>query len=258
MSMLKGSQNMLKLLVMLLLLTVVCMIIAACSSGDNDNNNDPTDPAPTATPLPAGTLISESLKDGQTSGVVTDGDFPAEFTAEGIQFNGGWWSLRYSIPRTPRGYLEFNARRFVHNELHGGSEFKSLLVSMWDAGGGYDYDFSTYIYEFRKFGAIIGHPAANAVDLRFKVDPNDWEDAGHRPVLSWDSHTTYRFRVEWGSGRTAVYRDGEEVLSATFHGEFAPNTHMIQIGSNVENPFRHRWKEAPHDLLISDVMIGTF
>lgn len=255
MIMLRNSKSISKLFIVLLLLAVAFITLIGC--GDDDKGNS-TEPSPDATPtLPPGVMVSESLKDGQTSGVVTDGDCPAEFTAEGIEFCDGWWSLRYSIPRTPRGYLEFNARGFVHNELHGGSEFKSLLVSMWDAHGGFDYDFSRYIYEFRKFGAIIGHPAANAVDLRFKVDPNDWDHAENRPVLSWDRNRTYRFRVEWDTNRMAIYRDGEEVLSAGFRGEFAPDNHMIQIGSNTENPFRHRWKEAPHDLLISDVVIGT-
>ena len=211
MAMFKDSQSIPKLLVVLLLAMLASMFMIGC--GDGDDNNNPTDAAATPTPLPPGVMISESLKDGQTSGVVTDGDCPAEFRAEGIQFCGGWWSLRYSIPRTPRGYLEFNARGFVHNELHGGSEFKSMLVSMWDGNGGYDYDFSRYIYEFRKFGAIIGHPAANAIDLRFKVDPNDWDHGSHRPVLSWDRNTTYRFRVEWDTGRTTIYRDGRGIVS---------------------------------------------
>lgn len=252
MSIFKDSQNIAKLSIILLVVLLASLVIIGCRGGD-DKDNDLTDPAATPTPLPPGTLIFETFDDGQTSGVITDGTF----TSEGIQFHGGWWSLRYTIPRTPRGYVEFDASNLVQDELHGGSEFKSLLLSMWDAEDGYDYDMSRYIYELRKFGAIIGHPASNAIDLRFKVDRNRWEHGEHRPVLSWDRDRTYRFRVEWDIDRTAVYRDGEVVLSVGFRGQFAPGTHIIQLGANVDNPFRHRWKEAPHDTLISYVRIGT-
>jgi hypothetical protein len=254
--MFKDSQNISKLLIVLVLMMLTSLFMIGCPFGgdDDDDNGSLTDPSETTpTPLPAGTMILETFSDGQTSGEVIDGTF----TSEGIQFHGGWWSLRYVIPRTPRGYIEFDASNLIQDELHGGSEFKSLLLSMWDAEGGYDYDFSRYIYELRKFGAIIGHPSANAIDLRFKVDPNDWNHGDRRPVLSWDRDKTYRFRVEWDNDRTTVFRDGEVILSVGFRGQFAPGTHIIQLGANVDNPFRHRWKEAPHDTLISYVRIGT-
>ena len=252
MSMFKDSQSIPKLLALLLLLLLTSMFMIGCPFGGDDEKDSPTDVAPTPTPLPPGTMIFESFSDGQSSGEITDGTL----TSDGIQFHGGWWSLRYVIPRTPRGYIEFDASGFVQDESHGG-DFKGLLVSMWDAEGGYDYDFSRYIYELRKFGYLAGHPATNAMDLRFKVDRNRWEHGGNRPVLFWDRDRIYRFRVEWDIDRTTVFVDGGVILSVGFRGQFAPGTHIIQIGSNVENPFRHRWKEAPHDILISYVRIGT-
>ena len=201
-------------------------------------------------------IIRESLKDGRSEGLVRE---HKEFTAEGLQFQGGWWSLRYSIPTTPNGYAEFSAKGFVHDELHGGTEFKPMLFSMWNRDDGYDYDRSSHIYELRKFGYIQGHRDANALDLRLKVgsEEEDWNH-GKRyvPNHDWDPNKTYRFRIEWGNGQTTVYLDGKAISSATYHDEFAPSNHHIQIGANAENTFQGRWKEAPHDLLISDVVIG--
>jgi hypothetical protein len=276
--MLKSSRNLWQFKFFVILLALFSLAIISCNR-DNGRSADPTTPTaptdalsaggavvsgpvggsstpetPSTTPPPAaGTIISESLKDGLTKGSVKDGTF----TPEGIQFQGGWWSLRYSIPTTPSGYLEFNAKGFVPNESPGGGEFKAMLVTMWSGDEGYDYDRSRFIFEFRKFGLIPDATQySNCFHLRIKSN-GTWEHGHYPPALDWDPNATYRIRVEWGGGIATVFRDGLPIATCLYHGDFAPPNHIIQIGSNSENPMPFRWKETCHNLLISDVVVGT-
>lgn len=241
---------------LLIVVSVCSLAVAGCFKFDNEQDvpDSPTGveiPEPTPTPFPPGMMIAESLKNGQTGGYYEN----ASFTAEGLQFHGGEAFLRYSIPTTPGGYIEFSAKGFEHDELHGGSEFKSMLFSMWSGDHAYMYETAPYIYELRKFGAIHNHPAANAFDLRFIV-AHDWNH-GERAVLFWDPNVTYRFRIEWGHGVTSVYRDGQLAVRATYHGDFAPSNHQIQIGANLLSSMPNRRREAPHNILVSDVLVCT-
>lgn len=206
----------------------------------------------TSTPLPENVYVSESLRDGVTVGTFDD----ATLKPEGLQLHGGTGFIRYNVPTLSRGYVEFNAKGFEHNELHGGSEFKAVLLTMWGGNEGYIYETAAYIYELRKFGYIDGRPdASNCLEVRM-ITNHDWNH-GARYIHDWDPNTTYRFRVEWGDGVTTVYRDGEMAAITAYNGEFAPSSHMIQIGANAVSPYSHRHKESPHNLLISEVVIGA-
>jgi hypothetical protein len=195
--------------------------------------------------LPGGAIVAESLKDGRTAGNIKDGNL----TAEGLQLRGGEGSISYKIPTTPRGFIEFSARGFVQDELHGGSEYKGVLVTMWDEAAGYNYDRS-FIFELRKYGYIEGRRDASNT-LWFKIKSNGEWSENPRTGLSWDPNATYRFRLEWGGGQTRILRDGQETARGVYRAEFSPPVHRIQIGANMA-----RGRKCPYDLLISDVVIG--
>ncbi len=218
---------------------------------------DPTEPTPSpeTTPIPdpvpappdPNVLVSETLKDGQTVGTISDGSF----TSEGVQLHGLDGYLGYSIPTTPNGYIEFSARGFLQDELHGGSEYKSVLLTMWSGDDGYSYEHVPFIFELRKYGYIEGRPdATNAFFFKIKSQ-GVWEE-GRFHVLSWDPGRTYRIRVEWVDGHTWAFRDDDLVATGSYHGEFTPSNQKIQIGAN---PLRGR--RAPEGLVISDVVIRT-
>lgn len=237
----------------LVMLFVFMMALVSCDDDDDDNGSAT---GPSTTPngevqLPAGTMVSESLKDGQTGGVVKDGDF----TAEGLQFHGDGGYIRYSIPQTPRGYIEFNARGFNPQAAY--TDDKVLLVAMWSGDHGYDYDYAPFLAEFRKTGAVRDQwSLTDNVHLRGRVPGAGWVHGGWYP-LSWDQNQTYRFRLEWTDGQMVAYRDGQATTSMSFPGTFSPTNHLIQIGANFEAPRANWWKETHPDLLISDVIIGS-
>jgi hypothetical protein len=187
------------------------------------------------------------LKDSRTVGIINDGTL---IQGLGLQLSGGSGFIRYSIPTTPSGFVQFDATGFVQDELHSGSEFKAMLLSMWSGSGGYSYENAAFIFEVRKYGHIEGRPDASNC-LMFKIkSQGTWEQSPFH-VLSWNPGRTYRIRVEWGGGQTRVYRDEQVVGTGVYSGTFAPADHQVQIGAQ---PLGSR--ESPHNLLISDVVIG--
>lgn len=207
-----------------------------------------TDPVPFTPTTPVTGYVSESLRDGRTNGVISDG----QFTPYGLQLQGGDGFIRYSIPTTPRGFVEFSAAGFRSGENpHGESEFKAVFMTMWSASDGYSYENAPFIFEVRKYGYIEGRSdATNSVSMRIK-SRGTWETGAYR-ILPWNANQQYRFRVEWGGGQATLLRDGQAVATCNYVPEFAPSSHHVQIGAQ---PLRR--KEAPYNLLISDVVIGA-
>lgn len=251
---------------------IVFALVVCCGKLEEDADYRPLDvpdlepveyyPTGTATPsLSAPSVagyVNESLQNGQTVGQFKDGTF----TAQGLQFRGITWYLRYHIPTTPRGFIEFTASGFRNNEYHPTAqyqehgEFKAYLLTMWDGAAGYDHDTAAFIYEIRKYGLISGRADASN-SMVFTITSNRVFTENFYFRLNWDPRKAYRFRIEWGRGQTRLFRDGTIVGSCSYRAEFTPSTHLVQIGANLENPQPHRRKEAPEGLLISDVVIGA-
>ncbi len=200
--------------------------------------------------LPPNILITETLKDGRTQGHYENG----VLTSGGLQLSGIHGYLGYRIPTTPRGYIEFKARGFVSDELHGGEEYKSVLLTMWN-GDDYSYFTTSYLFELRKYGHIPGgHPLNNAVWFKIKsggTGDEAWTEKIEQGI-AWDPNHTYQFRVEWDGQNHKAFRDGQLVASSTSKAVFSPPDHRVQIGYT---PFQGG-RTAPGNLLISEVVIG--
>lgn len=265
MVMISGST--LRNIVVLVVSLTICGLILGCGKLEDDSGASPIDPAafsvpsdtyptpgptpqPTVSPgttTPLNVLVNESLTDGRTTGQLSN----AALTPGGAQLRGTEGYIRYSIPTTPHGYIEFSARGFQQNEIHGGSEFKGVLVTMWSGNDGYDYENAPFVFELRKYGFIEGRPDASN-SMFFKIKSNGTWETSEYHVMSWNPSQTYRFRIEWGGGRAMVWRDGYLETSGTYSAEFHPSNHQIQIGAN---PLRA--KESPANLLISNVVVGA-
>jgi hypothetical protein len=196
--------------------------------------------------------IWETLKDGQTQGEILYGTL----TPEGLQFHGGLWYIKYVIPTTTKGYLQFSARGFIPNEFHpelGGlhtTEYKSVLISMWNDI--LPYCGNHHLIEVMKFGYIKGRPDATDCIVFSAQGGSAFHEDRTFSVLPWDQNHTYTIRLEWEPDYVSFYRDGEFVDSHYYEGVFAPNPHVVYIGVPPIRPYAF----TPYDLLISDVTIG--
>lgn len=196
--------------------------------------------------------IWETLKDGQTQGEILNGTL----TPEGLQFHGERWYIKYVIPTTTKGYVQFSAKGFVPSEFHpelGGlhtTEYKSVLISMWNDIP--PYSGNHHLIEVMKYGFIKGRPdATDCIVFSAQGGPVFHEDSTFS-VLPWDASANYVMRLEWEPDWVSFYRDGVLVDSHYYQGMFAPNPHVVYIGVPPIRPFAF----TPADILISDVTIG--
>lgn len=196
--------------------------------------------------------IWETLQDGQTQGEILSGTL----TPEGLQFHGGVWYIKYEIPTTTKGYVQFSAKGFAPNEFHpelGGvnsTEYKSVIISMWNDIR--PYSGNRHLIEVMKFGYIQGRPdATDCIVFSAQGGPFFHED-GTFTVLPWDAEHTYTMRLEWEPDWVAFYRDGEFIDSHHYGGVFAPTPHIVYIGV----PLARNRAFAPYDILVSNVTIG--
>lgn len=222
---------------------------------------EPPEPIPTPTPaIPANALVSDSLRNGQTSGGIKS-ERGYQFTSEGVQFNGTFWYIRYQLSETlTSGYVQYKAKGFVPRDHHPDNTnhdgFKSRLVAMWNdmlPYGGYVPGMN--LFELRKFGYIPGRPDADDT-ITFTIQtpeggyqPDDTLDA--QP--SWDPNVMYTIRFEWGNGVMRFYRNDQLIREKGYIGTFAPTPHVVYIGYPY---WVDRFWSSPTNLLISDVEIG--
>lgn len=229
---------------------LVCLVVlSGCTSSSRDES-------PTGSDAPSGVLVAESLQNKSTVGEYRDG----AFTENGILFRGVNWYLKYHIPTTPDGYIEFTAKGFVSQELHDGDEFIGYLLSMWDSSYPFDYDRNPFIFEVFKFGYIPGRPDATDSLFLGVTSHGRFADSSHHGFykLDWEIDRSYRFRLEWSGKQGRVYRDGVYIGSVEYYDHFTPASHTVQIGANNNNTNPRLRREGPRDLLISDVVIGSF
>ena len=197
--------------------------------------------------------IQDSLRGLQPQGEIFNG----VITSNGLQFQDGQWYLKYEIPTTGKGYIEFSAKGFISEELHrelSGSlfqtEYKSVIISMWNDIP--PYSGNLHLIEVMRFGYIENRAdATNAICFSTQAGGSFQEDSGFTR-LEWDQNRTYRMRLEWGDNEAVFYRDDERIRSKGYEGTFAPVPHKVYIG--VPPARFHPY--APYNLLISDVEIG--
>ena len=172
-----------------------------------------------------------------------------DISANGVAYGTGiWWYIRYGIPTLSSGSVTFEVSGCVEESFY----YKGVLLTMWSESDGYDYNTVPYIFELRRYGYVAGRDdVTDALKIKMKVN-DTWAETDYA-ALSWDPQQTYTFDVTWGDSIVRVYRDSVLYLTLAYPGEFVPNDHVIQIGSQ---PFRSR--PAPAGLWVSGVRIRAF
>lgn len=252
--MVKQNRKMRVFLLLVAVFTLCALVFSGClhNSGGNSENNSPTQPeASSSSPtIPAGAHVYETLKNGATTGTIA-GSY--QWTSEGLQFSGTDWYLKYQIPTTTSGYLEFNAKGFRPREYH--REFRSelarstsVILAMWNDVP--PYRNNDNLVEVRHMGLVPGREdATDSIKMVIEAQGKFVDDPIYTrfPV---DRDATYRLRVEWGDGQLKFFRDGNLVRQRNYTRVFSPNPHVVYIGCP---PSRG---PSPEGLLISDVNIG--
>jgi hypothetical protein len=190
----------------------------------------------------AGIVVSDSLMDGTSSGVIGGG----EFVSQGWQVTSKSDFIRYAVPTIESGFVEWeNTGLRTTNP----APDNVMLLGMWDgspeAG---PYRTNAYRVHLRKLDDTQEPPL-----LRLRWIANGEQNDTGANVQFWDPGRIYRWRIEWGPtglGNTAqVFLDGAPIMLQQYTRNYAPKRHWIELG--VEER-----RESIVGVVYSNVRIG--
>jgi hypothetical protein len=186
-------------------------------------------------------LIQDPLTNGLSVGMVRGG----EFVSGGWRINNLDEHIRYEIPTTSNGFLEFEAMGLRPQNYEPQAY---MLFAMWDPEGG---EFRTNPFRVNVQKLDTSH-LPPYMRLRF-ISRRDEQNTGFNK-LDWDPNRRYRFRLEWGPAeernQARFYIDGEQVMSVGYKPEYLPGTHWVELGVNESR------NESLIGAIYSNVSIG--
>jgi hypothetical protein len=178
----------------------------------------------TTVPGAGGTiLLQDILTNGVSVGTVRGG----EFVEGGWRINNLDEHIRYEIPPTANGFLEFNA---IGLRPMNADPEAYMLFAMWDPGSG-EFRANPFRANVQKLDTHHNPPY---VRLRFISDADERNTGFNK--LNWDPSHRYLFRLEWGPAedrnQARFYIDGVEEMRVTYTPEYLPRTHWVELGVN--------------------------
>lgn len=186
-------------------------------------------------------LIQDSLTNGTSVGSVRGG----EFTPNGWQINNLDEYIRYEIPPTSNGFLEWENLGLRRTNAEADAY---MLFAMWDPASG-EFRTNPFRVNMQKLDTNHNPPYMR---LRF-ISDGDERNTGY-DFLDWDPSRRYRFRVEWGPGtnrnEARVFIDGVDVMQVEYTPEYLPRTHFVELGVNESR------NESCIGAIFSNVRIG--
>lgn len=186
-------------------------------------------------------LIQDPLTNGTSVGSVRGG----EFTSDGWRINNLDEYIRYEIPSTSSGFVEWEnlglRRTNADPEAY-------MMFAMWDPGSG---EFRTNPFRANIQKLDTNH---NPPYVRFRfISDGDERNTGYNE-LDWEPSQRYRWRVEWGPGtdrnEARVFVNGIEVMGVEYTPDYEPRTHWVEMGVNESR------NESCIGAIFSNVRIG--
>ncbi len=189
--------------------------------------------------------VSDPLTTGMSVGEVSGGEFRA----------GGWFTtdassyIRYEIPTTPNGFVEFQVTNLRNPNPR--SDKRNLMI-MWDPTRG-DYTENPFRVHIAKFDTNL----VTRWHMRLRFIANGQETNTGINFFDWDPDRIYAFRLEWGafpaivsSQRVQVLMDGQVIMTRNYDNLYRPSTHWVELGMGPRN-------ETLEQALYSNVTIGV-
>ncbi len=195
-------------------------------------------------PSPSGLIVADPLTNGTSVGEGEGGEFRP----------GGWMAtnaatyIRYEIPTTPSGYVEFDVTNLREPNPHSD---KRMLMIMWDPTRG-EYTTNPFRVHLQK----MDRRTVNFDHLRLRWISRGQERNIGYSYTNWNPERIYRFRLEWGdfpgidTQWVRVLFDGVEIMTRNYDFLYTPSTHWVELGCAPRN-------ETLEEAIFSNVRIGT-
>ncbi len=189
--------------------------------------------------------VSDPLTTGMSVGEVSGGEFRA----------GGWFAtdassyIRYEIPTTPNGFVEFQVTNLRNPNPR--SEKRNLMI-MWDPTRG-DYTENPFRVHIAKFDTNLV-TAGTCVSDSSRTDKKRIRGS---TSLTGTPTTSTRFvwngapfRLSSAASGYKVLMDGREIMTRNYDNLYQPSTHWVELGMGPRN-------ESLEQALYSNVTIGV-
>jgi hypothetical protein len=170
--------------------------------------------------------VFDPLTNGSSVGEVGGG---GEFKREGWMATNALSYIRYEIPTTPNGFVEFDVTNLRNPNPH--SEKRALMI-MWDPTKG-DYTTNPFRVTISKFDTNI----VDRWHMRLRFIANGQETNTGIDFYQWDPQRVYSFRMEWGAfpeivstQRVQVLMDGSMIMARNYDRLYVPDTHWVELG----------------------------
>jgi hypothetical protein len=198
------------------------------------------------TGTPSGLLyVFDPLTGGSSVGEVGGG---GEFKPEGWMATNALSYIRYEIPPTPNGFVEFDVTNLRNPNPH--SDKRALMI-MWDPSRG-DFTANPFRVTLSKFDTNI----VDRWHMRLRFIANGEETNTGINFYQWDPRKVYHFRMEWGafpeivsSQRVQVLMEGTVILVRNYDRLYLPDTHWVELGMAPRS-------ESLEQAIYSNVRIG--
>jgi hypothetical protein len=166
---------------------------------------------------------------------LTNGSSVGEAGGDGDFNNEGWMAtnalsyIRYEIPPTPNGFVEFDVTNLRNPNPH--SDKRALMI-MWDPTRG-EFTENPFRVTLSKFDTNI----VDRWHMRLRFIANGEETNTGIDLYQWDPRRQYHFRMEWGAfpeivstQRVQVLMDGRMIMARNYDRLYLPDTHWVELG----------------------------
>jgi hypothetical protein len=190
-------------------------------------------------------LVYDPLTNGSSVGEVGGGSFRERgwIATDALSY------IRYDIPTTPNGFVEFQVTNLMTINPH--NDKRNLMI-MWDPSRG-EYTTNPYRVHIAKYDRRL----VNRWPMRFRFISNGQETNTGIDLYEWDPQRVYTFRLEWGafpeivsSQRARVLLDGVEIMARNYDPIYRPAQHVVELGMAPR-------AESLEQAIYSNVRIGV-
>lgn len=196
--------------------------------------------------LTGGLVVYDPLTNGSSLAMEVVG---GRFTPQGWQALSSSDYIRYQVPTTSEGFVEFDVTNIREpNPVPG----KRMLISFWDPTKG-NYRDNPFRVHIQK----MDRNTVNFWDVRLRWICRGQETNTGISFFDFEADVVYPWRIEWGTWpdvrdaqQVRVYLEGIQIMERNYDRPYHPKTFWIELGNQERS-------ETLEEAIWSNVRMGN-